>query len=285
MVNETDDKTVSRRALPGPIIDRIRDGVPAAELRRAGTGAVWKALVSTAASAQQRGWTQPDWTALLDEPQSRLGAQAKVERHKPLPARRYHRTLANAWAAADRWLTERPTWTRDDILTRIENLRATIADLPLADDDRLIMHAAITIAAKNGTTRPALPWRTLAAETGLTQHRVRTGLARLGELRLLVLERRGYGGAVRRRANLYQLGETVHIPVPKESSMGEALGEATSSMGEPAPVLWAKPPKSPPPPTGRCRECDHPAWSWSDDGLCLDHEDQRTRRYWNASVS
>jgi hypothetical protein len=69
-----------RVSLPGRTVDLIRDGAPAADLARRGDSAVWSALLSTATSARQRGWTFPEWAAYVSEARSNLGRQARIKR-------------------------------------------------------------------------------------------------------------------------------------------------------------------------------------------------------------
>jgi hypothetical protein len=65
--------TCPYRALPGPMINLIRDGVSRSKLRAGGDRAVFNALVSTATSAQQRGHTYAEWAALISQVNSALG--------------------------------------------------------------------------------------------------------------------------------------------------------------------------------------------------------------------
>jgi len=75
------------RALPGRYIDLIRDGVSSAQLKRSGRQAIWSALVSTAMSAQMRGWDEVEWTYLVLDPKSYLGYQARSKgKDRTLPA-------------------------------------------------------------------------------------------------------------------------------------------------------------------------------------------------------
>jgi hypothetical protein len=197
------------RALPAHIIDVIRDGLPASVLRRSGCGgdcAVFRALVSTAASAQQRGWDRWEWEALFDEARSQLGRLARIERGRELSQRRYQRRLVAAWESAERWLDDRPeAWTPEDVAERIEDVRQFVADAPLTEDERAMLTCACDLAAKHGTDSPTLPWRTVAATTGLGPSQARRMLAHLCEEGLLTLVRPGYAGRVRRKANVYQL--------------------------------------------------------------------------------
>lgn len=224
-----------RTALPGRTVDLIRDGVRPADLRVGGDRAVWRALVSTAASALQRGHDFTDWAALVTETRSNLGRQMRLKGGtKERPQRAVERTLTKAWETAEKFVSEAPApFTRDDALAHVALVRdwTADADSPLDDNERAVMAAACVIAERNGTTRPALPRRTVIEGTGLGERTVRTTLDRLHRRGLLVLEVRGRAGGdvSRRRAGLYRL--------PDAEAMETAyLYRGTRSMGPPAQV-------------------------------------------------
>lgn len=211
------------------MVDVVRDGVPAAALRQSRCGgdcAVWRALVSSAASAQQRGWHLWEWQALLDDPRSRLGQQAMLERGRPLSPRRYLRRLDAAWQTAEQWIEARPgKWTPEQIAAHIEDVREFVANAPMTTDHRAVMVCACDRAATYGTDRPVLPWRAVSSATGLGPSRTRTVLVHLCQDRLLTLARRGgYRPAGRSRANLYKL--------PSPEAMTAYLYRETRSMDE-----------------------------------------------------
>lgn len=220
---------MSDRALPARMIDLVRDGVRPADLRESGERAVYNALVRTAASAQQRGWTYSEWAALLSEVRSTLGRQVRVRRDKERTRLAVEKTLRGAWDAAATWLADAPAaFTRDDALAHVETVRRWIedADADLTDAERQVLAAACDIAAQHGTTRPALPRRALVDATGLGERTVRTTLARLHDRRVLVLEvpgRSGAAGSTRRRAGLYRL--------PDADAMTAYQYRGTRSMG------------------------------------------------------
>lgn len=62
------------------MIDIIRDGVRAADLRAHGDRAVWEALGVTALAALNAGWSRPQWEFEVLHPRSILGLQARVDR-------------------------------------------------------------------------------------------------------------------------------------------------------------------------------------------------------------
>lgn len=214
------------RALPTSIIDVIRDGVPPSDLASRGERAVWAALLRTAASAVQRGWTRPEWTALVAEPGSHLGTQAQLKRGtKPRTAAEFARSLDRAWTKAERWVAEQPAaFGPLEIVAAVREVleRVVHPDAELDDTARKILVHACTVAERNMTTRPALPWRAIVAETGLSERVVKTALSRMHDEGLLHLEVRGQGHATKRRASLYRLPapEAVHIPVPASGSVG-----------------------------------------------------------------
>lgn len=242
-------------------IDLIRDGVAPVDLKREGRRAIWKALVRTAASAQQKGWTEEQWITEVDSKRSNLGRQAAVKRGREVPAREHRKTLANAWQAAAEWLaTAEPAWNAEQIRARLKELRDALADpeVLLSDIDRDILDHAVTVALSIGTNRPALPrWRIVEdlKRRGLrwTDREVRNALERMHESGLLRCEVRGSRGPVgSRRANCYRLPDPAsldRIPMPLARHVGRSaepaeayrqsesvvLGEATEAYRQSEP--------------------------------------------------
>jgi hypothetical protein len=109
------------RALPGYMIDLIRDGLSRSKLRAGGDRAVFNALVRTAGSARQRGHTYPQWAELISQVRSALGRQARqTSRGKERSRAAYERMLQRAWDKAEAWLTTAPPpLTRADIAAQI----------------------------------------------------------------------------------------------------------------------------------------------------------------------
>jgi len=225
------------KALPGPVIDLIRDGVPRAELRAYGGKAVWSALCRTATSALQRGWTYPEWCAEMTATRSTLGRQARLERgRRDVGATRTVKTLHKAWTRAEHYLTEAPApMTADDARTEIRTIRDnldTANTWPENPIDKAALATALTIAGANGTNRPALPRRTIAAAVGITESQARRALERLERADYLRTDTRGQPAgpdARTRRATLYRLASGCRIPVPVNGSVGQRL----SSVGQP----------------------------------------------------
>lgn len=189
------------RALPGPMIDVIRDGVPARALRDRGGAAVWGALVSTAMSAQQRGWTYPHWAGLVSETRSLLGRQARLDRgRRDIGPKRYERTLRRSWEAAGRAVAESPAQTATEVREAVnETLRALDrlpeSAWPLPPRDRLVLRWVLEEAARRGMTRPVTPARAIEAETGVPRAEVSRALARLRAEGWIELHSRGARGA------------------------------------------------------------------------------------------
>lgn len=252
--------TDNRRNLPGHTVDRIRDGVPAADLKVAGEKAVYKGLVSTAASAIAHGWPETDWTALLDETRSTLGRQARITRkHRERNTIAWHKVLHNAWTKAETWLATAPAaHSPDSIARHTSELRAIIADpdAALTDNQRAVLDYACTTAAEKSTTRPALPWRAVAEGTGLSERTTKTTLTALDRAGILHVEIRG-GAKIkdtngklteRRKASLYRLPDPAAVALylyretrcygtPRPGDMGPlespALGHPHRSYGTP----------------------------------------------------
>ena len=192
------------RALPGPMIDLIRDGVPSRALRERGGAAVWVALVSTAMSAHQRGWGFPEWAAVVSETRSVLGRQARLDRgRRDIGPRRYERTLNRAWEAAQRAVEESPAQTAQEVKEAVDDAIRWLDHLPesawtLPPRDRLVLRWVLEEASKRGMTRPATPARAVETSTGVPRAEVSRALARLragGWIELHAPGRRGEGGS------------------------------------------------------------------------------------------
>ncbi len=166
------------RALPTTMIDLIRDGVPRVELRSGGSRAVYNALVRTATSARQRGWSLPDWTALLDEPQSHLGRQAMTkDRHRSRSRIATMKLYTSAWEAAGKWIANQDSpWTADDARAEVDRkvkaLRDFVADpdAALTPLERAVLAVAADEAERLHHDRPAITWRKFAALVDPIEH-------------------------------------------------------------------------------------------------------------------
>ncbi len=216
------------RALPGPMIDLIRDGVAPQQLTAAGAKAVYKAVWRTAASACQRGWDQWEWEELLFQPQSRLGQQVKLrDGGTPLSAARVRATLDRVWDQATAWANEQePPATRQELLLRARpNLTAARRKLEdpeasLTDADRRVLAFACSEIERRGLERVTLPWRAVRDATGLGERTVKNSLRRLVSSRHLLIAVVGRSGSgTGRRATIYRLPD---VPVPEVGSMGPA---------------------------------------------------------------
>lgn len=224
------------RALPARIIDRIRDGVPKDQLTpERGDAEVWHLLVSTAASARQRGWTYPEWAHEVTKGSSELGIQA-ARKYDPTPWRdRSHmdreRALRKAWKTAGEWIESMPpAHTREAALERVGDASEALEAAELDEADRRVMEWAIVEAERLGTDRPALPRRAVMAGTNLPERAVRGALARLCELGWLVCEDRGLPGTLLKRAALYR----VCVPAGFAASPHTSGGKDCGAPGEDA---------------------------------------------------
>lgn len=253
------------RALPGPMIDVIRDGVPARALRERGGAAVWGALVSTAMSARQRGWGFPEWAGLVSETRSMLGRQARLDRgRRDIGPRRYERTLRRAWEAAGRAVAESPPQTADQVRDAVDEAIPALDGLPesawtLPPRDRLVLRWVLAEAARRGMTRPATPARAVEAATGVPRAEVSRALARLrtaGWIELHSRGQRGEGGSgraslhtvrpVRILARLHAAA-AAHTPepptgayVPNPSTLPPPMSQAPVGPTVPNPPLMSQ---------------------------------------------
>lgn len=235
------------------MIDLIRDGVPSRALRERGGAAVWGALVSTAMSAHQRGWGFPEWAAVVSEPRSVLGRQARLDRgRRDIGPRRYERTLNRAWEAAERAITESPAQSADDVRQAASEALTALNMLPdaawsLPPRDRLVLRWVMEESARRGMTRPATPARAVEAATGVPRAEVSRALGRLraeGWIELHSRGRRGEGGSG--RASLHTIRPARVIALLRAA-------EAAHSS-EPPTGAYVPKPDAPPPPMSQAAE-------------------------------
>jgi hypothetical protein len=246
------------RALPSTIIDLIRDGAPAADLRARGDKAVYAALCRTACSALQRGWSRAEWQEEVQAKRSRLGVQVALRGGtKERPAKAVEGTMRSAWGAAERWIATAPkVITREDVDRKCVALRDLIADadVPLRDNDRAILAHAVEEARRRGTDRPTLPLRAVVDATGLGMKAVRLALARLDETGLLVCEVRGVPSrpnSPKARASAYRLPDPAVLaalvvpreadspPIPEQPKRPTMKMLSTLTLENPSPELLA----------------------------------------------
>jgi hypothetical protein len=200
--------------LPGWAIDLIRDGVGPGELRASGQKAVYGALVSTALSAVNAGWSRPRWEDEVERPGSKLGLQNRLGANgKERTKRSSNRSLNLAWERAEKYATANPPWTREEANAearrRAKNLRILVADadVDLTDTERkLLMHVADEVA-RVGSSAVNLPRAATAQATGLGEKAVRLALPRLVERGMLNQTEHGRSRTKTKpgRANTYQI--------------------------------------------------------------------------------
>lgn len=189
------------RNLSGTMVDLIRDGVAAADMTGPGGGdvAVFNALVRTASSASQRGWTYPEWEVYVSDAGSRLGTQARLRNgRRQRTAAAYAKTMFKAWTDAERWVEQQPPAYDRELARQAGRERANEvrnwvaeAETQLPDAERAILAHAAAEAHRLGTDRPTLPRDKMLAATGLGLTALRTALGRMHQSGLLVLEVRG----------------------------------------------------------------------------------------------
>src|SRR5699024_12365886 len=63
-------------------VDLIREGVSKERLKRGGSREVFGALISTAMTWQNRGWSYDMWVSTLREPKSQLFRQVQLDNRK-----------------------------------------------------------------------------------------------------------------------------------------------------------------------------------------------------------
>lgn len=204
------------RALPGPVVDLIRDGVSPAALKAGADKAVWDALVSSAASAAARGHSEWEWLEQVMDPRHRLGQQARLKRSgRQVRTDAQVRDLTgDAWERATVWLSERPAaWTAEQVAAEAQDRAlaalAVAGDLEndLADSDRAVLAFAATEAQRRGLTKVTLPRLSVVKGTGVGERAVVNALERLVKRDLLERVTRGRSGgdATKRKAATYRL--------------------------------------------------------------------------------
>lgn len=230
-------------------IDLIREGVPRHELHRAGTRAVFSALVRTAMSWQNAGWTFEAWRDTLFEPQSILGVQMRLDsRRRALTATAVRKQLDRAWATAAENVAERPAYGRSEITawaqTTLDGLDALHADSwPLPDCDRAVLGHLLSEAARLGTTTPVAPARAVQEAVGL-KHPMDAwrALRRLADANLLRLVEAGRPGTGSKAAARYAwdtttlLGLTKSDPYGARDSMHMDMNDTEISKPTPEPA-------------------------------------------------
>lgn len=233
---------------PGPAIDLIRSGVPAQELKAEGRRAVWRALVSTATSAQAKRHRYIDWAATMDEAQSNLGHQVKANGgRRELTSVQFEKQLGKAWTTAQRYLASAPpACTADDFRQAATLLAGALDDLPTdgwvgQPFDRRVLRYVLGRAASIGTSSPTVPCRPAAEALGATPMAVCRALARLVKGGWLDLAERGRPrgpSTLAARASRYRLpaerlsarlrGDP-HIPMPYTGMSNGVLGMSNGS--------------------------------------------------------
>jgi hypothetical protein len=233
-------------ALPGHIIDLMRDGVGPAAVRAKGERAVYGALVSTAASAHQRGWSYARWADLVMDPRNELARQAQLKNGKPRGRVRTEKFLTQAWDRATAWLkTAEKPFTKfeveEEAARREELAMLAVADVEreLSDSQRAVLAFVAQRAAKIGTLRVAVPRAMIQDQLGLGTTAARNALDRLckkGYLELVEKGRPGGERTKRRRANVYTVAAELPVAVTSPIPETGLWGPLVPTSGAPLPT-------------------------------------------------
>ena len=184
-------------------VDLIREGVSKERLKRGGSREVFGALISTAMTWQNRGWSYDMWVSTLREPQSQLFRQVQLDNRKmPRTVNAVETDLRNAWKKAKGYAAERPVQTRADIrgaaearLDQLDSLEKSA--WPLDDRALLVLRHVLETAAEIGTTTPAIPVRDAMTATQLPNpmaaQRALRCLEEMDLIRCVERGRRGHG--------------------------------------------------------------------------------------------
>jgi hypothetical protein len=229
-------------ALPGWSLDLLTDGVDAPVTRKAVVMAVRRIMLS--AHRLDIPYTYLHGL-LTDTENRRLATQVSTGRRgAKIRPRQRDEFLAKIWDQTAQVARQRPSWSREDALNAIEYLRDNWkATEVLPPRERAVLDAVLELAARHGTTRPAVPSRVIAEMTGLTRstaNRTLQILAKDGTW--LRLAQRGNHRT--RRASLYviapdllhEFSEHVWGASPPESQSQPKYQQPTSQEGGPMPV-------------------------------------------------
>lgn len=194
------------------MIDLATDGVRRIQSR----GEVVTAVRSVMLSAYRAGWTWPDVHHLLtDTSRRRLAKQLHTGRgDRPIPAGKVNESLRRWWDDVSSLADAEPAWDRAHALTFVREVRESLdaSDVPALD--RQVLTIVLDLATEYGTTRVAVPSRTVAERLGISRMRAHRALVRLCETGAwLDLAQRGD----QKRANLYRLApalRTASQPIP-----------------------------------------------------------------------
>src|SRR4051794_27478841 len=104
----TEHAVAFHKALPSTMIDLIRDGVLPADLKAQGSGSLSQALIRTAMSARQCGWTYAEWAGEVLMRRSKLGSQLSVKKGREVPRGTVNKALLKAWDKAGQRIEESP---------------------------------------------------------------------------------------------------------------------------------------------------------------------------------
>lgn len=190
------------RHLTGEALDTAVDGLASGQpmTRSDVVLEVRKVMFSGARAGLHWSDIQP---YLTDVARYRLAAQFATGRgERPIPTRTRNEFLLKQWADVQKVVAERPAWTPGDIREFIELVREELEHADLSVNQAAVMQVVITLATQIGTSRPAVPARVVAGETGISKATAHRTLMRLTEDGYwLGLAKRGN----KHRANLYNL--------------------------------------------------------------------------------
>lgn len=237
MTDSTDNVHRSPRdtALPGKYVDLIRDGIPAAEFGAKGRSALFSALVSTAMSAQIRGWDEQAWVSLILEPKSRLGYQVRMRdaEHSVSPVQ-VQKRLTAAWERAWEYRTEANVRDAATVALDARGRAGMVAmavadpDVDLTDNERAVLAYAVERVSTSGWLAVAMPRTAIEEATDLGNNPVRTALKNLERKGLLFTETRGAAA----KNPKYRRATTYTFPEP--AALAAYIADLTTTTEDPA---------------------------------------------------
>lgn len=203
----TDRRKPTRRPLPEPVQQVLRDGRP-----EDANGAQWHVVLS----ARQHGWTVPQIDRLLADPANRAGWLHRQRRrhHGAIAARA---DLAKIVSKADRYAADHPPiGDRPEAVAAVAGIRNAADDRPWpgrqGTTDRTVLEALLTLAQRGGGPVFRASERQIAEEANASRRAVARSLERLTAAGWHHIGKCGEGeeGSTRRLS----IGTNGNTPVP-----------------------------------------------------------------------
>lgn len=222
--------------LSGPMLDLLTDGVRVDDVNTLNSEVV-KAVRTIMLSAHRTGM---DWrylrSLLTDTDKRRLARQivAGFGGRQVSPAQR-NAFLQKHWDSTAKVAASRPAWDRDYALAFVEFARETFGldESKMHPKKRSVITVVMDLAVELGTTRPAVPSRTVADRTGLPLPTANEWLVKArNDGDWITLAKRG--NARTGRATLYNVAPRLHESFIQTYGGAKAPMSACPPMSDPS---------------------------------------------------